>query len=66
MKQLQLDTRKLIGLGEIQASKLISVVGGHINVMVREGIPVGEKTDMRTDRVNLEIRGGKVTKAYIG
>lgn len=66
MKTIQIDTKRLVGLTEIQASKLIAAVGGYVNIMMINGIPVGEKTDMRTDRVNLEIRGERVTRAYIG
>lgn len=66
MRTIQIDTRRLVGLNEIQAMKLISVAGGHINVLVRDGIPIAEKTDMRTDRVNLEIHGDKVVRAYVG
>ena len=63
---LQIDTRRLVGLDEIKASQLIAVAGGHVNISMRDGIPQTQNTDFRMDRVNLELRGNRVTKAFVG
>lgn len=63
---IRIDTRKLVGLDEIRASQMIAAAGGYVNVTVRDGIPVVENTDFRTDRVNLELRGDRVVKATVG
>lgn len=63
---MSINTKNLVGLDEIQASKLIAVAGGHVNVTVRDGIPVVQNSDFRMDRVNLELRGSRVVKAYVG
>lgn len=63
---IRINTKSLIGLDEIKASQLIAVAGGQVNIVMRDGIPYKTTTDFRMDRVNLELRGDKVTKAFIG
>lgn len=63
---IRINTKQLVGCDEIQASNLISVAGGFVNITMRDGIPQTQNTDFRMDRVNLELRGNKVTKAYVG
>lgn len=63
---IRINTKGLIGLDEIQASQLIMVAKGHVNITVKDGIPICENRDFRMDRVNLELRNGRVVKAYVG
>lgn len=59
----QIDTKRLIGLDENQASRLIAIAGGQMLVVLRDGIPLNNRTDRRTDRVCVDVMFGKVTKA---
>ena len=63
---IEIHTKKLVGMTEAQASIVIAAAGGKVNVTMEDGIPTVQNTDFRMDRVNLELRGGRVTKAYIG
>jgi hypothetical protein len=63
---IQIDTKKLVGMEENQASRLIAVAGGTPNVVTRDGFPVTVNTDFNLSRVNLEIKNRKVSKAWIG
>lgn len=66
MATVQIDTRKLIGMEEVQACRLIGVAGGIACVTIRDHYPLITNTDFRMDRVNLEIRHGKVLRATVG
>lgn len=66
MRTIQVNTKSLVGLDEIQATKLINAAGGHVNIVMVDGIPCKTTSDFRLDRVNLELRAGKVTRATIG
>ena len=59
----QIDTKRLIGLDENQASRLIAIAGGQMLVVLRDGIPLNNRTDRRIDRVCVDVMFGKVTKA---
>lgn len=63
---IRINTKNLVGLDEMQASQLIAVAGGRVNIVMRDGVPCNKETDFRMDRVNLELRGNKVTKAFVG
>lgn len=63
MKEFIIDTKRLIGLQEDQAHRLIVVLNWQMLVVARDGIPFNNRTDRRTDRVCVEIIHGKVTKA---
>jgi hypothetical protein len=66
MPSIQLDTKKLIGMDEVRASRLIGVAGGIVNVTIRDGFPLVVNTDFRMNRINLEIKNGIVVKCYAG
>ncbi len=66
MKTIQINTKGLVGLEESQATQLIHAVGGQVNIVMVDGIPCKTTTEFRLDRVNLELRAGRVTKAYVG
>jgi len=63
---MRIDTKRLVGLLQEQAERIIVIAGGEPRVTVLEGIPQVATRDMRLDRVNMEIRSGKVTRAYVG
>ncbi len=60
---IQIDTRRLIGLTQEQADKLISAIGGIMLVVSIDGIPQNNRTDRRMDRVCVEVLHGRITKA---
>lgn len=66
MKTIQIDTKKLVGLTEIQASKLVNIAGGIVRIVQRDGVDYDYSRDMRLDRVNLIIKNERVTRAFIG
>ena len=53
-------------MDEHQASRLIAIAGGITNVTMRDCFPLVTNTDLRLDRVNIEVRNGKVTRAHVG
>lgn len=64
--RVSIDTKKLIGMEEVRASKLIGAAGAEVNIIARDGNVLAVNTDLRMNRVNLEIRRGVVARAYIG
>jgi len=63
---VSIDTKKLVGMDEHQASRLIAIGNGKPNVVTRDGFPVTVNTDFDMSRVNMDIKNGKVTRAWIG
>lgn len=63
---LQIDTKRLIGMEEDRACKLIVAAGGIANVTIRDFFPLVTNTDFRLDRINLEVKNGIVIKANVG
>lgn len=62
---VQIDTKKLAGMDEVRAAKLIAALGGIVHIALRDGV-TNPNTDLRMNRVNLEIRNGVVVRAYVG
>lgn len=63
---MRIDTKKLAGLLQEQAERIIVIAGGEPRVVTLEGIPQVAERDMRLNRVNMEIRSGRVVRAYVG
>ena len=63
---MMIDLNKLVGLAEDVAIAKIKAAGFVARIINRNGVPFMYTMDYRTDRVNLEIDNGKVTKADIG
>lgn len=61
-----LNLSSLLGLTESDAVTTIEAAEMKARVRSREGQAFIGTCDYRTDRVNLHIMGGKVTKATIG
>lgn len=63
---LQIDPKRLIGMDENQASRLVNALGGHMSVVRRDTFPEETITDVRTDRVLTEVKNGRIIRASIG
>lgn len=63
---VKIDTKKLVGMDENQASRLIAIGGGKPNVVTRDGFPQVVNTDFDLNRVNMDVKAGKVIRAWIG
>lgn len=55
-----------IGMEEKQAIDLLVKNGWHWRVTSRDGKPFIRTADYRPDRVNLEIKSGKITSIKVG
>ena len=64
--QLIFDPNALVGLTEGEAVAAITNANYILRVVERDGQPLPALQDQRTDRVNLTITNGVVTKSFIG
>lgn len=60
MKEIYFNTFALVGLSETEAMQRVMAIGGQFLVLSRDGIPLTNRTDRRTDRVCVDIVYGKV------
>ena len=63
---VEFNPRKLVGLSESSANRLARKNGYSIRVVYRDGQTFMGTRDYRTDRINLSIVRGRVTRATIG
>ena len=61
-----MDTQKLVGLTEEAAVRKIKEAGFRARIRERDGEHFLGTCDLRSDRVNLYIKDGKVASASIG
>ncbi len=64
--QMIFDPQRLVGLTEGEATAAITNAHHIVRVVERDGQPLPALQDERTDRVNLSITQGVITKAVIG
>lgn len=66
MATVQIDTKRLLGMEEDRALRLIVAAGGIACVVIKDHYPLVTNTDFRMDRICVEIRNGKVFRAWCG
>lgn len=59
-------TKKLIGKTEQEAEKILNKDKIYYRIVCRDSISFWVTQDIRTDRINLNIKNNKVIDAYIG
>ena len=66
MATVQIDTKRLLGMEEDRALRLIVAAGGIACVVTRDFFPLVRNTDFRMDRICVEIKKGVVVRAWCG
>jgi outer membrane lipoprotein SlyB len=56
----------LVGLSESEAAAMAKDKGWELRVVSRDGEDFMVTQDYKTDRVNITVKSGKVTKASVG
>lgn len=60
---MSFDPRKLIGMEENRATKLVSALGIAVRITIRDGARLDVGQDMNPSRISLEISKGIVVRA---
>lgn len=66
MDKAKFDPATLIGMDLEAARKLVTDRGLIFRVLGKDGVSHPSTTDLRQDRVNVVVAGGKITDADIG
>jgi hypothetical protein len=61
-----IDPTALVGLPVAEARRRAEAHGYQFRVLIEDGESPAATTDLRSDRVNVEVRAGKVVRADIG
>jgi hypothetical protein len=60
------EVQALVGLDVAEARRRVKAKGWTFRVMFEDGVGRAGTADIRDDRVNVAVRGGKVEKAEVG
>jgi hypothetical protein len=60
------DVRALVGLEVSKAERIVRAKGWQFRVVARDGVWLPATRDFRRDRVNVEVKKGKVVHTHIG